>query len=154
MNREIKFRGRDIHKNEWVYGYAVYTEHVGIGWHIFQNMQFSNSRQVEFVNQYIGLKDKNGIDIYEGDIIRMHQFLFDGNEIENELTGVITFTNSEFSIAQIYSTYWQENTGHGPGEDSGTPLCNFYGLHEESFEVIGNIYENPELLKGGKNDLT
>lgn len=32
------------------------------------------------------------------------------------------------------------------------PLCNFYGLHEESFEVIGNIYENLDLLKEVENE--
>lgn len=32
------------------------------------------------------------------------------------------------------------------------PLCNFYGLHEESFEVIGNVYENADLLKEAGNE--
>lgn len=97
------------------------------------------------IMQFTGLYDKDKREIYEGDIVTMHQFLFDGVEHEEECTGVIGYLAAEFSLKKIKSKFLQEYTGHGEGEFE-TPLCYFYGLHEESFEVIGNIYENKELI--------
>ena len=66
--------------------------------------------------QYTGLKDKNGKEIYEGDIVRK------------------TFWNSipckRIDIIKIPDCYYH----------------TFTGMQDEEFEVIGNIYENPELL--------
>jgi uncharacterized phage protein (TIGR01671 family) len=90
--------------------------------------------------QFTGLKDKNGIEIWEGDIVKVHYFyeaLGEGlgvYEAEKEITGEIAF--QEMGL-------WIEC---GNKEEGGYLLL-INGLHEESFEVIGNIYENPELLK-------
>ena len=79
--------------------------------------------------QYTGLKDKNGVEIYEGDIV--------------------SIIDCEPSLYKI--CYWKDNFKWGV-EYIGTDLTNWQdeNLEEfsgEDFEVIGNIYENPELLE-------
>jgi len=90
--------------------------------------------------QYTGLKDKNGTPIYEGDIVKCHYFYealgenLGVYEAEKEIIGEIDI--------QEMGLWIQCDTE----EDSGYLLW-INGLHEDSFEVIGNIYENPELIK-------
>lgn len=90
--------------------------------------------------QYTGRKDKNGKEIYEGDVVRLHYFyeaLGEGLgvfEAEKEIIGHISFR--ELGL-------WIE----GSNEEESGYLLLFPQLHEEGLEVIGNIYENPELLK-------
>ena len=77
------------------------------------------------VMQYIGLKDKNGKEIYEGDIIK------------NECNEVVEIKHS------IHKT----DICIGHGEYGTTVSCGFnIATHGKEFEVIGNIHENPELL--------
>jgi len=71
--------------------------------------------------EYIGLKDEYGTDIYEGDILRTDDFY--NNEI--------IFDGGGFNIS---------------GGDSGLNLEYQLKEHHYSYKVIGNIYENPELL--------
>lgn len=72
------------------------------------------------VMQYTGLKDKNGKEIYEGDILK---------NIEDKWINYIVFQGAAFEFSDG-SSYWDK-------------INNVIGLNE--FEIIGNIYENPEL---------
>ena len=101
--------------------------------------------------QCTGLKDKNGKLIWENDIIKLHQFLFDGSEYEKEILISIEYMSEmmcfganliEAKEIKRYMGYKDEDT-----EKVVVPFNDFYGLHEESFEVIGNIFDNKELLE-------
>lgn len=98
-------------------------------------------------------EDWNGKKIWENDIIRLHQFLFDGSEYEKEIlisieyiTEMMCFGANLIEAKEIkrYMGYKDEDT-----EKVVIPFNDFYGLHDESFEVIGNIFDNPSLLEGG-----
>lgn len=112
-----------------------------------------SKHKVECVQQFTGLRDVNGKEIYEGDILLLHQFLFDGHEFENELIGEVVYDQEtcSFALRNIRNADVKKYMGYREHEDCGNiPIFNFYGLHEESFEKLGNIYENPELLEGEK----
>ena len=100
------------------------------------------------VEQYTGLKDKNGVEIYEGDIVLMHRFLFEGVEVEKQIGGVIGWGEYGVTLRQIRNKYIEEYCGYDAGEGE-LYLTYLYGLHEDSWEVIGNIHQNPELLEVG-----
>ena len=135
--RTIKFRGKNICSDEWIYGTAVKTQ---IGDFIIaedtpQNPhicpQYGYMEVGEFaevwsntIGQFTSLYDKNGKEIYEGDILD-----FNGIIIE------VCFVRGVFALLC--------------NGDLDEELCG--DCRTDLFaKIIGNIYDNPELLKGGK----
>lgn len=82
------------------------------------------------LEQYTGLKDKNGVEIYEGDVVKLYSETHDifGFEITKQQTGRIYFVDGAFFISG------------GTGDD---PIY----AYEDELEVIGNIHENADLLE-------
>ena len=125
--REILFRGKTP-DGFWVEGYLV-CHHTFDSVQIVFNSTYAGSREVipETVGQYTGLTDKNGNKIFEGDIVRT---TFDDYDTKN-----LICSWNEYNLEFALSCY---------GFDIGLGYMVSYNL-----EVIGNIHDNPELLKGG-----
>ena len=89
--------------------------------------------------QSTGVKDKNGVEIFEGDAVTFHAFGFNGHETEYEGKGIITYRPDCmcFVIAAKECDWFVEDTSH---------------FDEPCIEVIGNLYENPELPPPPTND--
>ena len=140
--RKILFRGKREEDGEWVYGSFIPDAIEVRGSKIempgfIRNYDFEHEsgckvlmHEVErkTVGQFTGLLDKNGKRIFEGDICR------------NTRTGEVVFVAWHGTMAGYV---W--NNRH---RDGG--LCDFGELFRayDKFEVIGNVHDNPELLKG------
>ena len=130
--REILFRGK-TKDGRWVEGNAFIPTKGGETCIVEQDAPFhSNVYEVipETVGQYTGLTDKNGTRIFEGDIVRYENYepFYDRSYLTKDK---VVFADGEFTpIPKQYNC-----------ED------DYYSYEFRNFEVIGNIYDNPELLK-------
>lgn len=133
MNRQIIFRGKRLDNGEWVYGDLEYNSAKNIvRIHTYDNngeYLMQHLVQPDAVGQFSGMFDKNGKEIYEGDIILY------GNTIKN----VVVFRHGAFG----YLVYGGEFISY-----AGNTNFTFNPLdRSEKHEVIGNIFDNPDLLK-------
>lgn len=129
--RPIKFRGR-THNNVWVYGYYEYQELVKT--HIIRQEGCTFEVIPETVGQFTGLLDKNGTEIYEGDIVSVDDF---SSAYSSPYTGKVIMRAGQWCVE-----YYK-------GLRCCPPLF-FDDFADRKTEVIGNAFDNPELLKGGK----
>ena len=119
----------------------------------FINVNSSDARLSEIYTagkmmplQYTGLNDASGAEIYEGDIVQFTYWWFDGNEAESLLSGSIVYQHycMSYALEGIKNAEWLRHTG---ATGSDTESFAFFNFDEADFTVIGNIYENPELLE-------
>ena len=142
--REIKFRGKRIDNGEWVYGNLVLTAYgcYIIPQNIYADRMPQFSVELESVGQFTGLLDKNGKEIYEGDIIKGTTYLY-GYELKNgrqfDYFGVV-----EWGTQADVGLCWQVSDKQGSWELRQTVHRN--DIDYCTGEVIGNIYENPQLM--------
>ena len=138
------FRGKRVDNDEWVYGYYLYVEERNKHYILtgkLQNYQVDCTHPTltvlgfewfevkeETVGQYIGSKDKNGKGIYDGDIIQ----------------GFLSYTKED----RAFIVYEKESMGFVPTPAFDEMSGGFFEIQDsKDIEVIGNVYDNPELLE-------
>lgn len=137
--REIKFRAWDkISKRMFVDEQAIwedYTDDSTIFTLEMLNDTFS-STSITYM-QYTGLKDKNGVEIFEGDIVDSTQFDSFGGD--RPFKGLVKFHEGEWQI-------WVDDDKPSENESYGGRSLYFTHFEDDEIEIIGNIYETPSLL--------
>lgn len=143
MNREIKFRGKSLNTGLWSYGDLRQDN-------VRKKTYIEYEVSPETIGQYTGLKDKNGKEIYEGDILRLT--IPDGSiryfvvEWATEDRKLMPLSGFEHDGNDIRISGWCFNwNGHHlyPTVIDGIP-------DNEVMTIVGNIHDSPELLKGGE----
>ena len=150
MMREILFKAKRIDNGEWVEGTPIFykdgsmtlidvNEYKSVGYHILNNGHLDRNT----LCQYTGLTDKNGNKIWENDILSDDDMLSVVRWDEEEARFVIDDYGTKGCLME-----------YGFDECMGEyGVVDTYGFDDfcsmKSFEVIGNIFDNPELLKGG-----
>lgn len=144
--RTIKFRAKKATNDVWVYGSLIYSNDLNTA--IFSQGDGSvNSMDWAYVNsetigQFTGLFDKNGKEIYDGDILRFpakYEY-----EKENFVAFEVFWHDNDCAQNHIG---WQMNRLHFQG-----CICGYSGLETflpkwtSRMEIIGNIHDNPELI--------
>jgi len=142
--REIKFRGKsfnNVSNSGWVYGSLIKMDSKGSQSFIFPLIEYASTLtcgqlirnhmeavKPETVGQSTGLPDRNGKEIFDGDVVEGEKYSGKPG-IYNNHTGVVKFRHESFSSFGINQYKGQE------------------AKINSLFEIIGNIYDNPELLE-------
>ncbi len=146
--REIEFRGKDNH-GTWRYG--AYVAFRGLQGAIYYPIYHQSNKNYilrtewcyvdeETVGQYTGLKDKNGKKIYEGDIVN--------TQWSPKGLGVITWHPDGYFFIDSTKGEWERfDNGFRPLGEFMRWFISDTSKEPVRIEVIGNIYDNPELLK-------
>ncbi|MEZ7746367.1 YopX family protein [Prevotella jejuni] len=129
MNREILFRGKKSN-GRWVYGSLVVSENIAPA--IYYNVSKGVADVLDWcyvkpdtIGQYTGLKDKNGNKIFEGDVVI----------IGEKLKAKAIYYDGAFRMQSEFSPTPIDTTDMG------------YMMREFSVRVIGNVHDDPELIK-------
>jgi hypothetical protein len=139
VNEMIKHRlYRGLHyvpasgKYLWVYGY------LNLGFQILDPLRGCHNVETDTITQSTGLTDSEGVEIYEGDILRC------ASEYQISYHQVVGFT-------EHYPAYDLRPLLRGYSECNGLSelvSCD----HWEDYEVVGNIFQNPEIVLGASNE--
>lgn len=130
MNREILFRGFNEKNNKWIYGYYFVNRSL----HFVVTDEIQTNPLVDWtdfvvnpttIGQYTGLKDKNGVKIFEGDIIESKGYKH-----------LVTYNENLAGFRSVNVKYPEDLCG-----------INQQWINECSKVVIGNVIDNPELMK-------
>lgn len=128
--REILFRGKRTDNGEWVQGYPCRYGWIGKEKDYiipdYASALYTAEVDPETIGQYTGLTDMNGNKIFDGDIV--------WSDYEEE-RGVVQWDDDTAKFIITFSTF----------------TVDFDSICGGAFEIIGNIYDNPELMRGVAN---
>lgn len=135
--RTIKFRGKRLDNGEWVYG-DLLKPHTGIRIVNYDESEpYPSVRHTDFhyhnidpdtIGQFTGLLDKNGKEIYEGDILMLG----------SSDAGICEVKWNESQLAFCIRFYYERNLGTRP--------LGAWARDGKNIAILGNIHDNPELL--------
>lgn len=134
--REILFRGKRTDNGEWVIGFPSKTRGLDNKLHICidyeeQGLMCSSIVIPETIGQYTGLTDKKGTKIFEGDILKTNKF---------------SEPNKQYIVK------FDLQFGAFIGQDKFNIYFVTFDGDSDQFEIIGNIHDNPELLKEAEQE--
>ena len=133
--REILFRGKE--KDQWVSGYYWKYEQNGKEFHVIRDsadklLKFNHICAPETLGQYTGLTDKNGVKIFEGDIVHLYGDKGTDTRFVNYIA-LVVFAHGGFCAID--------------GTPDDYAVCRFDFTSTLNCEIIGNIYDNPGLIE-------
>ena len=137
MKREIKFRSKRLDNGEWVYGNLIIAENGAPyilppdicevdGHHLLQGDDVPHRVDPATVGQFTGLKDQNGLEIYEDDIMEIPE--------------------TEFNARIIGTVEYQEDSFIIQSRNGGSAWGLHWSLRKHDAGILGNIYDHPNLL--------
>lgn len=128
--REILFRGKRVDNDAWVEGLLII---IWGQYHIIQTNDENTAYPIilKTIGQYTGLTDKNGTKIFEGDILDF------SDRSDGDGYGVVVYDTNETEFGIVYDSIYEGLGRH---------------YHSKDIEVVGNIYDNHELLEERNND--
>ena len=151
--REILFRGKDIKEN-WHTGLLA---HIGNAWYISNKAGIATAFEVipSTIGQYTGLTDKNGRKIFEGDVFKFNDEVWESyytacgteyNSYEVKNYGVVGFDEDRSCFDFVQYKFTENSVEADLHENYDIEFADFIS----ELEVIGNIHDNPEMLEGGE----
>lgn len=137
--RQIKFRAQDIASNKWLYGDLRHHKDDVC---IFEQLGMKGEQvKRETIGQFTGLTDEFDREVYEGDII-----MLDGSPEMG--ARVVVFYEESFNIATRKEYDYLQQGAHPYLNDYAHMDCLNTWSNSGLVRVVGNIYDNPELLEG------
>ena len=148
MMREILFRGRRKGCGEWCYGFFTLREFKAPAIFVPSKEPLEYAKyfgirycvEPETIGQFVGINDKNGKKVFEGDIIKFHKYRY-----EPDWYGAVSYDRCCYVVKGIMPLSYEKR------KDKKAEKCPFEiqlsGIDKTTIEVIGNIHDNSELTE-------